>query len=49
MNTHTSFRKLTALLMALLTPNEDLKKLQDTDQFTELMVKQEEMKTNPPM
>ncbi|MBR4067411.1 MAG: L-rhamnose isomerase [Clostridia bacterium] len=36
-----------ALLMALLTPNDDLKQLQDTDQFTELMVRQEEMKTLP--
>ena len=44
----TGFRNVQkALLMALLTPNEDLKKLQDTDQFTELMVKQEEMKTMP--
>ena len=38
---------LSALLMALLTPNEDMKKLQDTAQFTELMVRQEEMKTLP--
>ena len=36
-----------ALLMALLTPNDDLKQLQDTDRFTELMVRQEEMKTLP--
>ena len=44
----TGFRNVQkALLMALLTPNEDMKKLQDTDQFTELMVKQEEMKTMP--
>ncbi|MBQ7845824.1 MAG: L-rhamnose isomerase [Clostridia bacterium] len=44
----TGFRNVQkALLMALLTPHEELKKLQDTDQFTELMVKQEEMKTLP--
>ena len=44
----TGFRNVQkALLMALLTPNEELKKLQDTDQFTELMVRQEEMKTLP--
>ena len=44
----TGFRNVQkALLMALLTPNEELKKLQDTDQFTELMVRQEEMKTMP--
>ncbi len=36
-----------ALLYALLTPAEDLKKLQDTDQFSELMVRQEELKTMP--
>ena len=36
-----------ALLMALLTPHEQLKSLQDTDQFTELMVRQEELKTLP--
>ena len=42
----TGFRNVQkALLMALLTPNEQLKTLQDTDQFTELMVRQEEMKT----
>ncbi|MBE5814754.1 MAG: L-rhamnose isomerase [Clostridiales bacterium] len=35
------------LLMALLTPNEQLKQLQDTDRFTELMVQQEELKTLP--
>ena len=44
----TGFRNVQkALLMALLTPNEDMKKLQDTAQFTELMVRQEEMKTLP--
>ena len=31
--------------MALVTPNEDLKKLQDEGNFTELMVRQEETKT----
>ena len=36
-----------ALLSALLTPAEALKELQDTDQFTELMVRQEELKTLP--
>jgi len=36
-----------ALLMALLTPNEKLKALQDKDNFTELMVRQEELKTLP--
>jgi L-rhamnose isomerase len=36
-----------ALLMALLTPHDQLKNLQDTDQFTELMVRQEELKTLP--
>jgi len=44
----TGFRNTQkALLMALCTPNEELKKLQDTDQFTELMVRQEELKTMP--
>jgi len=44
----TGFRNAQkALLMALCTPNEELKKLQDTDQFTELMVRQEELKTMP--
>ena len=33
--------------MALLTPNEQLKALQDGDRFTELMVRQEELKTMP--
>ena len=36
-----------SLLAALLNPAEDLKALQDTDQFTELMVRQEEIKTLP--
>lgn len=44
----TGFRNAQkALLMALVTPNEELKKLQDTDQFTELLVRQEELKTMP--
>lgn len=36
-----------ALLLALVTPNDDLKALQDNGSFTELMVKQEELKTMP--
>ncbi len=36
-----------ALLLALVTPNEDLKGLQDDSNFTELMVRQEELKTMP--
>lgn len=36
-----------ALLSALCTPNEMLKKLQDESRFTELMIMQEEMKTMP--
>lgn len=36
-----------ALLSALCTPHAALKELQDTDQFTELMVRQEELKTLP--
>lgn len=36
-----------ALLNALLTPNEALKKLQDENRFTELMVMQDETKTMP--
>ena len=36
-----------ALLSALLTPSEDLKKLQDENRMTELMVRQEELKTMP--
>ena len=44
----TGFRNVQkALLMALLTPNEQLKALQDGDRFTELMVRQEELKTLP--
>ena len=36
-----------ALLMALLTPEADLKALQDKNDWTELMVRQEELKTLP--
>lgn len=36
-----------ALLLALVTPHEDLKVLQDEGRFTELMVRQEELKTMP--
>jgi len=36
-----------ALLNALLTPNAQLKELQDTNRLTELMVRQDEMKTMP--
>jgi L-rhamnose isomerase len=36
-----------ALLYALLQPHEELKKLQDTLNFTKLMVWQEELKTLP--
>ena len=36
-----------ALLMALITPNESLKQLQDEGDFTALLVKQEELKTLP--
>lgn len=36
-----------ALLMALCTPHDTLKKLQDEAKFTELMVMQEEVKTLP--
>lgn len=36
-----------ALLMALLTPNSALKELQDTGNYTELMVRSEEVKTLP--
>ena len=36
-----------ALLYALLTNHEELKKLQDEADFTTLMVKQEEYKTLP--
>lgn len=40
-----SFRK--ALLSALLTPHKTLAELQDSEQFTKLMVLQEELKTMP--
>jgi L-rhamnose isomerase len=36
-----------ALLMALLEPSTSLKELQDSNQMTELMVRQEELKTLP--
>ncbi|MGN0314435.1 MAG: L-rhamnose isomerase [Fusicatenibacter sp.] len=36
-----------AFLYALLSPNEELKKLQDTNQFTKLMMFQEELKLYP--
>ena len=36
-----------ALLYALLSPNKKLKELQDAGKFTELMMRQEEMKTYP--
>lgn len=36
-----------ALLYALLTPNEEFKKLQDENRFTELLVMQEELKLYP--
>lgn len=36
-----------ALLYALLSPNKKLKELQDQGKFTELMMRQEEMKTYP--
>ena len=42
---YRSFQK--ALLMALCTPNEMLKKLQDENRMTELMVEQEAAKTLP--
>lgn len=42
------FRSLQkALLNALLTPHEELKKLQDNNELTKLMVMQEELKTCP--
>ena len=44
----TGFRNVQkALLMGLLEPHATLTKLQDTDQFTELMVRQEELKLLP--
>ncbi len=36
-----------SLLFALLQPNEELKKMQDESDFTQLMVAQEELKTAP--
>ena len=36
-----------ALLSALLTPNDALRALQDEQRFTELMVRQEALKTMP--
>ena len=36
-----------ALLMALLTPNNELTDIQNSDNWTELMVRQEELKTLP--
>lgn len=36
-----------ALLWALLMPNNELKELQDSSRFTELLVRQEELKTLP--
>ncbi len=36
-----------ALLFALLCPNEELKEIQDKDNWTELLVRQEEQKTLP--
>lgn len=42
------FRNLQkALLMALLTPNKDLQNIQDANDWTRLMVEQEELKTLP--
>ena len=44
----TGFRNAQkALLMALLTPNEEFKKLQDEGSLTDLLVRQEEIKTMP--
>ncbi|MDE6903278.1 MAG: L-rhamnose isomerase [Lachnospiraceae bacterium] len=44
----TGFRNLQkSLLFALLQPNDELKALQDTDDWTKLMVVQEELKTLP--
>ncbi len=44
----TGFRNLQkSLLFALLQPNEELKALQDADDWTKLMVVQEELKTLP--
>lgn len=42
------FRSLQkALLYALCMPNDELRKLQDSNNLTELMVRQEELKTMP--
>jgi L-rhamnose isomerase len=35
------------LLLALLTPNDELLKIQNSNNWTELMVRQEELKTMP--
>ena len=44
----TGFRNLQkSLLFALLQPNEELKALQDADDWTKLMIMQEELKTLP--
>ncbi len=44
----TGFRNTEkALLNALLTPHDELKKLQDEQSFTKLMIRQEELKTMP--
>jgi len=44
----TGFRNLQkALLFALLQPNEELTRLQNEDNWTKLMVMQEELKTMP--
>ena len=44
----TGFRNVQkALLNALLQPNDELKAMQDNDEFTKLMVMQEELKTLP--
>ena len=44
----TGYRNLQkALLFGLLQPNEKLKAMQDTGDFTQLMVAQEELKTAP--
>jgi L-rhamnose isomerase len=44
----TGFRNTEkALLNALLTPHDELKKLQDESNFTKLLIMQEELKTMP--
>ena len=40
-----NFRK--AMLIAMLTPNAELKAMQDEERFTELFLKQEELKSYP--